>query len=60
MRMPTEQTLASRAAWLLAAALAVSACASSQTAAPARLELQPSGFTITQEAHVSAGVRADF
>ena len=60
--MPTERRTARarRLARLLATALLASACASSEKPAPARLELQEGGFTINQQARVSAGVRADF
>jgi tetratricopeptide (TPR) repeat protein len=44
---------------LLAAALA-SACATSETSRPARVEIQESGFTITEEVRVGFGVRSDF
>jgi tetratricopeptide (TPR) repeat protein len=50
-----------RRAWLLAAALVSSACATSGTTRPAKFEiLDGQGFTITQEVHVGSGVRGDF
>lgn len=63
MRTPTELPIASRTrrlAWLLATALVAAACATSGKMTPAQLDVQEGGFTITQEARVSAGVRADF
>lgn len=63
MRTPVEmrrRRSARRRPLLLAAALLASACTSSGAARPARVELQPGGFTVTQEVRVGARVRADF
>ena len=45
---------------LLLAALLASACATSGDSRPAQVELQESGFTITEDVRVGFGVRADF
>jgi tetratricopeptide (TPR) repeat protein len=48
-------------AWLLAAALIVSACATSGTPRPTQVETRDeSGFTITEEVVVSDAIRSDF
>ena len=47
-------------ALLLATALFASACTSSGTARPALMEVQPGGFTLTQEAGAGVGARGDF
>jgi Flp pilus assembly protein TadD len=50
-----------RGALLFAAALIVAACTTSGTRRPTQVETRDeSGFTITEEVHVSAGIRADF
>ena len=50
-----------RQALLFAAALIVSACTTSGTTRPTQVETRDeSGFTITEEVHVSAAIRADF
>jgi tetratricopeptide (TPR) repeat protein len=48
------------AAQFLLVALFASACATSGGSRPAKVELQESGFTITEDVHVGFGVRADF
>lgn len=63
MRTHTEPSRAfrvQRLASIVAVALAASACASSGSAPPARLEIQEGGFTLTQDVRVGVGVRADF
>ena len=45
---------------LLLVAMLALACATSGSSRPAKLELQESGFTITEDVHVGFGVRADF
>jgi tetratricopeptide (TPR) repeat protein len=49
-----------RASLLLLAALLASACTTSGGSRPAQVELQESGFTITEDVRVGFGVRADF
>ena len=50
-----------RRAWVFAAAAMAFACATSGTTRPAPVETRDeSGFTITEEVHVSAETRADF
>jgi tetratricopeptide (TPR) repeat protein len=48
------------ASLLLLAALLASACTTSGGPRPAQVELQESGFTITEDVRVGFGVRADF
>ena len=64
MRTSDEALISSivrRQALLFAAALIVSACTTSGTTRPTQVETRDeSGFTITEEVHVSAAIRADF
>jgi Flp pilus assembly protein TadD len=52
--------LSASAGLLLLAALLASACATSGGSQPAKVELEESGFTITEDVHVGFGVRSDF
>jgi len=55
------QSVSRRRALLLVSASILCACGSSGLARPAKIDIQDGrGFTITEEARVSAGVRADF
>jgi len=52
--------LSASAGPLVLAALLASTCATTGSSQPAKVELQESGFTITEDVHVGFGVRADF